>query len=243
MSSTLLADRFTKLQPELLNYLVRLVTRVSVAEELCQDTAVRLLEHPEKTPPDEDGFRAWCFRIASNLGLDHLRKRGTLRETTMLEARELAVGSPQFMTEGLTIRGTAEAKTLAREHLVVCFSCTLGQLQPEQAAALLLKEVFDFKNEEIAEILEARFAQVKHWLQAARATMEARYQTSCALIAKQGLCYQCVELDEYHGGHSGTPLPNPATTWEDRLSHVRHARTAPTGKWTKLLNGLLEELC
>jgi RNA polymerase sigma-70 factor, ECF subfamily len=240
MTTSLLAERWTKLQAELQNYLVRLVTRASVAEELCQETALRLLQHPDKTPADDDGFRAWCFRIASNLGLDHLRKRGTLRETTMLDARALAGSKPQFLTEGLTIRGTAEAKTMAREHLVVCFSCTLGQLAPEQAAALLLKEIFDFKNEEIAEILEARFAQVKNWLQTARAAMLARYETSCALLNKQGMCYQCVELDEYHGGNSGTPLPSKDTAWEDRLNHVR---TAPTGKWTTLLNGLLEELC
>jgi RNA polymerase sigma-70 factor (ECF subfamily) len=234
---------FTILQPELLNYLVRLVTRRSIAEELCQETALRLLQNPDKIPTDDDGFRAWCFRIATNLGLDYLRKRGTLSESLLLDARKVAGNRPQFITESLTIRGTAEAKTIAREHLVICFSCTLGQLAPEQAAALLLKEIFDFRNEEIAEILVARFAQVKNWLQSARSIMLARYQTSCALINKQGLCYQCAQLDDFHGGQQGSPLPDMATAWEDRLTLVRQSRTTATGTWTKLLNGLLEELC
>jgi hypothetical protein len=42
----------------------------------------------------------------------------------------------------------------------------------------------------------------KGWIQSPRAKLRQKYDTSCALIAKQGVCYQCVELGRFFGSGS-----------------------------------------
>ncbi len=84
---------------------------------------------------------------------------------------------------------------VAREHLAACFACVLGQFPPEHGAALLFRELYGFNTHEVANILGARFTQVKNWLQQTRKALADRYTTTCALINKQGVCYQCVEAE------------------------------------------------
>lgn len=242
MDADRLTEAFEQARPELLAYLTRLVVRVAVAEELVQETALRALEALDRAPADPADARPWLFRIATNLAIDHRRRHGTLRETLLADGRRHADASPEFAAASATLRGSPEMAAVAREHLVACFACTLGQLPAEQAAALLLREVYDFTTDQIAEILDARFAQVKHWLQQARAAMEARYAGTCALVGKQGVCYQCVELDGFYAAGRGDPLAGTDGRLDDRLRVVRELRAAPPGTWAHLLSGVLEEI-
>jgi Sigma-70, region 4 len=160
----------------------------------------------------------------------------------MLDLKEAAVTSPSFVGAAEPWRGSPEMAAIAREHLAACFSCTLGQLPPDQAAALLLKEVYGFTTDEVAEILDARFAQVKNWLQAARATMKQRYEQTCALITKQGVCHQCVELDGSFRANRGSPLAGTGGQLDDRLRILQEMRDQPPGRWTRMLSELLDEI-
>jgi RNA polymerase sigma-70 factor (ECF subfamily) len=237
-----LAQEYERLRPELTAYLTRLVSRAPVAEDLAQETALRALQALDNAPARVEELRPWLFRIATNLGIDELRRRKPLRETVMLELKEVAIASPAFRGAAEPWRGTPEMAAIAREHLVACFSCTLGQLPPGQGAALLLKEVYGFATEEVAEILGARFAQVKNWLQAARATMKQRYDRTCALIAKQGVCHQCVELDGSFRANRGSPLAGTGGQVDDRLRILQEMRDQPAGQWTRMLSELLDEI-
>lgn len=236
-----LAQAIERERAELTGYLKRMVTRLAVAEELMQETALRAWQHRENAPPGTE-LRPWLFRIATNLAIDYLRKQGTRSETLLLDAQTAAESSPSFATRAASLRGQPEYAAIAREHLVACFACTLGQFPPELAATLLLREVYGFSTDEIARILEARFAQVKHWLQQARAGMNARYARTCALIHKQGVCYQCVELAEMFGGNSENPLAGTAGSIDDRLRIMREMRSAPVGSWERILAKLLDEI-
>lgn len=236
------AHELERIRPELTSYLTRLLVRVAVAEELVQETALRALRAAASAPERADEVRPWLFRIATNLAIDERRRHRTWRESTMTDVRAAAEGTPAFMAEAASFRGSPEMATVAREHLAVCFSCTLGQLPPEHAAALLLKEVFGFPNEVIADILGARFAQVKNWLQAARARMNERYAATCALIRKTGVCYQCVELDEFFGGRQGNPLSGTDGSLNARLAILADLAKQPAGRWSRMLTDLLDEI-
>lgn len=216
--------------------------RVNIAEELVQETALRCLEYSENAPTEVNQLRAWVFRIASNLGIDYLRLRGTFNESIMIDARKLAESNDDFMASTASLRGSPEMAFVAREHLSACFNCTLGQLSPEKAASLLLREIFGFSTQEIAVILQASFAQVKNWLQESRVEMDMRYAKSCALINKNGVCYQCVELDDFYQVNKGNPLEKTQSTLDDRMQIMRDLTTQPDGKWTQLLSNLLNDL-
>lgn len=58
-------------QPQVLRYLTRVVGHADTARDLTQETFLRATR--SDVPDDEQHQRAWLFRIARNLALNHLR--------------------------------------------------------------------------------------------------------------------------------------------------------------------------
>ena len=235
------ADAFERHRRELVGYATRLVVRDAVAEELVQEAAVRLLQD-DRLPDDDEQIRAWLFRVVSNLAIDHLRRHSTWRELVLLETRDRAEADAGFVARSRDLRGSPEMKAIAREHLAVCFACTLRNLPPQQAAALLLKEVHGFSTAATADTLDAAPVQVKNWVQQARRLMEARYAHTCALVTKQGVCYQCVELDGFFNGDRHDPLEDTKRDVDARLGLLRETREAALGPWHRRLLRLVDEV-
>src|SRR5262245_25900403 len=52
----------------------RMVRDRAIAEDLAQDTFVKVLNHIDRYRP-EFKFSSWLFKIANNVAIDHLRKR------------------------------------------------------------------------------------------------------------------------------------------------------------------------
>lgn len=236
-----IASEFQKNRRALITFATRMVLREHVAEELVQQAAVRALEQ-SGVPASAEELRAWFFRVVTNLAIDHLRRHSTRHEDLLGETRRRAEARAAFMAESAALAGTVETRSIAREHLTVCFSCTAHNLAPEEAAALLLKEVYDFTVEEVAGVLDATFGQAKGWIQSARAKLTARYEATCALVAQQGPCFQCVELDEVLGANGGDPLAATPRDLGARLTVLRDRREAPLGPWHRRMMRLVEEI-
>jgi len=142
----------------------------------------------------------------------------------------------------MALASTPETRQIAREHLSACLACTLHNLRTESAAALLLKEVYDFTVAEAADILHCSPTQLKNRLQEARAHMVRRYANSCALIAKSGVCHQCSELNGFFATGEPAPALSRRDHLEQRLRIVRELRNQPWGRWHQLIFGLIDEL-
>lgn len=235
------AATFQANRKALAGYLTRLVVREDIAEELVQQAAVRALEQ-ESLPADAGEMRTWFFRVATNLALDHLRKHSTWREGVLGETRGRAEKDAGFVAESRLLAGSLEMKTIAKDHLAVCFACTLRNLRHEESAALLLKEVYDFTVEEVARVMGASFGQAKAWIQSARAQLKAKYDASCALVTQEGVCFQCVELDRFFQADQGDPLAGTARDVPARLAIVRERREAPLGPWHRQMMRLVEDV-
>ena len=70
----LLDSLIEKYQHRLLRYLLHLTGRHDLAEDLFQETWVRVLERGRQYDSRHE-FAAWLFRIARNLTVDHLRRK------------------------------------------------------------------------------------------------------------------------------------------------------------------------
>jgi RNA polymerase sigma-70 factor (ECF subfamily) len=68
-----LADFYQHERQPLMAYLTRIVRDRDTAEELCQDSFVKVLQHWQQRNPQKD-VRAWLYRIARNSAYDELRR-------------------------------------------------------------------------------------------------------------------------------------------------------------------------
>ena len=225
------AHLFGECRPELLSYATRITARPEIAEEMVQESFLRLLADGQNVPDDPGHIRAWLFRVVSNLSIDHLRKHGTWRELVLVNARTRAEQDREFVEASVSMRGSPELGAIAREHLAVCFSCTARNLPPQQSAALLLREVHGLSNDEAAHALDATPVQVKNWVQHARRAMREKYAATCALVNKQGVCHQCVELDAFFNGSDRDPLSGTSHDMDARLGILRERGAAPWTSW------------
>jgi RNA polymerase sigma-70 factor (ECF subfamily) len=132
---------YEPLRSDLYRYCRHLTRSAWDAEDLSQDALARAyvtLGQLGEAPPHP---KAWLFRVASNLWIDQLRRRRP--ESPGLEAAGFPASSPEPMAS------REAAGTL------------LSQLAPQERAAVVLKDVFDFSLEEVAESLSTSTNAVK----------------------------------------------------------------------------------
>ena len=228
-----LSELVEPLRRPLFAYVYRMVTHRADAEDLMQDVLVRVIESL-RTYRGQARFKTWVFGIATHACLDHLRLRKRWRVEAQLEGEREHDANPE-QVEGLkALISQADFVYEVREHIAFCFSCIGRTLEPEEQAAVMLKEVLGFTAQEGARILEVSEPIFRHRLSSARAKMIQSYDGLCQLINKSGACWQCTGLREHvPEGHRGAPLiqievsPGMAVTpenlFEARIAIVREA--------------------
>jgi RNA polymerase sigma-70 factor, ECF subfamily len=220
----------------LFSYVYRMVTLRQDAEDLLQDVLVRVLESLPRFR-GEARFKTWLFGIATHVCLDHLRNRKRWRTEAQLYGERQADSSPEYREQIADVLSRPDFVYEVREHIAFCFSCIGRTLEPDQQAAIMLREVLGFSNQESAAMLELSEPVFRHRLAAARATMISTYEGLCQLINKTGVCWQCRGLREFTPeAHRGADLvqievaPGLSVTQENlfasRLKIVREADLA-----------------
>lgn len=217
----------------LIGYIYRMVTHRQDAEDLLQDVLVRVLENIREFR-GEAPFKSWLFGIATHVCLDHLRRKKRWRMEAQKIAEEEAHADSEALPRLMELTRGPEFRFEVREHIAFCFSCVSRTLPPEEQAAIMLKEVLGFTNQEAAGILSISEPVFRHRLSAAREKMMGDFEGLCALINKSGVCYQCRELREISGEANRGPdlvqievapgfAVNPENLFDARLAIVRDA--------------------
>jgi RNA polymerase sigma-70 factor (ECF subfamily) len=184
------------LRRPLFAYIYRMVSLRQDAEDLLQDVLVRVLESLPSYR-SEARFKTWLFGIATHVSLDHLRHRRRWRVEAQLEGEREAHERPEQYGRVAQMLSAPGFAFEIREHIAFCFSCIARTLEPEEQAALMLREVLGFTAEEAAGILNFSEPVFRHRLSDARAKMTQRYEGLCQLINKTGACWQCKGLREF----------------------------------------------
>src|SRR5580700_5680256 len=220
----------------LFGYIYRLVVLRQDAEDLLQDVFVRVLENIREYR-GEARFKSWLFGIATHVCLDHLRSKKRWRTEAQLIGEQEAKKNPENFVGLQYMMAQPGFVYETREHIAFCFSCIARTLEPEEQAAVMLKEVLEFTNQEAAAILRVSEPVFRHRLSDARAKMTKSFDGLCTLINKTGLCYQCQGLREVASGqHRDAELVqievapgvavNPESLFEARVAIVRDADLA-----------------
>jgi RNA polymerase sigma-70 factor (ECF subfamily) len=133
-------DTYEPLRPELYRYCRHLTRSPWDAEDLAQDTLTRAFVTLGQLGDTPENPRAWLFRVASNLWIDRVRRR-----------------RPEVALQGEAAGPSAGDPIVSRE----AAGTLLGQLSPQERAAIVLKDVFELSLDEVADVLSTTAGSVK----------------------------------------------------------------------------------
>lgn len=208
---------FEQIRPQLRSYLLRMTASAADTDDIVQDTWIKASLNVASFQGNSS-LKTWIFAIASNLAKDNLRLKKRWTEDATDICKQEALGNRAFFEEAMNIRMTSSQGNFEiKEHITFCFTCISKSLPLEQQVALLLKEVYEFKVKEIAEILDISEAMGKYYLHVGRSKMIEIFDQRCALINKEGVCHQCTELNG---------IFNPKQNAQEELIKIEMARDA-----------------
>lgn len=147
----------------LLRYLSRAVGHGDTARDLTQDVFVRVVQANELPGPDTER-RAWLFRIARNIAIDHQRKR-------QVRGPELPV--------------IAEPSRVASQDTSLEVTDALNQLDPLDRDVFLMREAGGLSYLEISAACEITADAVRSRIH--RARLQLREHLSRQIAARRAL--------------------------------------------------------
>lgn len=172
------ADGFRR---ELLAHCYRMSGSAHDAEDLVQETYLRAWRAYDKFE-DRSSMRTWLYRIATNVCLTALEGRARRPlptglgqpssdpDTPLSEPGEVPWLSP--LPDSMGGSGPEDAAE-QRESVHLAFIAALQHLPPRQRAALVLRDVLQWRAAEVAEAVGTSTAAVNSALQRARAAVRA----------------------------------------------------------------------
>lgn len=153
----------------------RVVNAKPDAEEVTQDVFLKV-HHHLRNFKFESSFKTWLYRIAVNTAINHAKKRS--RVTT----REV-----EEVLDDPAVAAQPEAgKRLEAEEAGRRLNVLLEQLNPDQRACILSREIEGMDYQEIAESLGININTVRSRLKRARETLMALGQAQCSVEGIQG---------------------------------------------------------
>jgi RNA polymerase sigma-70 factor (ECF subfamily) len=167
---------------ELQAHCYRMMGSVQDAEDMVQETFLRAWRRRE-TFEGRASFRAWLYKIATNVCLDVLKKRPRrVIPVTRQPVSTVAEPIPPAVMESIWLEpypddllipsdDNPEGYFSIRENITMAFVAALHLLPPRQRAILILRDVLDWQANEVAALLDMTVPAVKSALHRARATL------------------------------------------------------------------------
>jgi RNA polymerase sigma-70 factor (ECF subfamily) len=161
-------------QNRLYRYLLRMVRQPAEAEDLFQQTWLRLAERIRHYDSNRS-FEAWLFTLARNLAIDHLRRirPESLDEPIAGDAHGETAATRLASNESPAIEGILQRERAGQ------LATALETLPVIYREVLTLRFEEEMKLEEIAEVLDAPLSTVKSRLRRSleqmRECLQARY--------------------------------------------------------------------
>jgi RNA polymerase sigma-70 factor (ECF subfamily) len=174
------------------NYILRMVQDHETAEDLTQEVFVRVYQH-RSTFRGESSFSTWIYRLATNLCRDHFRKKSSRQErrTDVLgigpSAENLNIERSQSYDRTSPISAD---EMVIKSEMNVCIRNYIDRLPEDYRAVIILSELHDLKNQEIAEIVECSLEIVKIRLHRARKRLKETLGANCTFYydGENNLC-------------------------------------------------------
>lgn len=171
-----------ELSPILANYLRRLVSDPSIAEDLLQETLIRIA----RGLPDFNGrssLKTWGFTIATRVGMDHFRKVGDKPAVMDLSSTEPPADDP------------SPDDRLALEQMNACVQEVIAALPADYRAAILLYDIGEMSARETAAACGCSEATAKIRIHRARTKLREVLRKACDFYRNDENVLRCHRRD------------------------------------------------
>ena len=166
-------ERFEKVAAELsrplLHYLEAFVGDPTAAEDLLQETLIRMSKGIGEFR-GEASLKTWAFSIATRVAADHFRKPETRRR--IVDVDEAA---------DLPDPGAAAEEVVIRKEMNACIRQVIDSLPESYRAPLILRDLEGLSVAEIAAICEASVPATKIRIHRAHRRLEEALRAQCDL--------------------------------------------------------------
>src|SRR5579863_837072 len=214
-----LLDDETELRPLMFSIAYRMTGSVAEAEDLVQEGFFRL-ERARQSGVVVESPKAYLAAATTRLAIDHMRSARVRRESYV------GTWLPEPVVTDL--HDSPEQMAELSDSLSMAFLLLLESLSPVERAVFLLREVFDYPYEEIAQVVDKSetncrqiFARARQHIGAQQSRYEASPEQTAALLrsflaaTRDGDLGQLVELLAADaafygdGGGKATSTPQP----------------------------------
>jgi RNA polymerase sigma-70 factor (ECF subfamily) len=157
------SDLYGELRPRAFAIAYQMLGSVSEAEDVVQEAFLRLHQTQQR---DEQitSPRAYIATLVTRLAIDQLRSARARRERYVGE----------WLPEPLVTEPTPAEHAETADSLSLAFLVLLESLSPQQRAAFLLREVFEYPYPEVAEIIGTDVDSTRHLVARARTHVQQR---------------------------------------------------------------------
>ena len=149
----------------------RMVRDREQAEDLAQETFVRVFNNLERYDPAYK-FSSWIFKIATNLTIDWMRRKEV--PTVSIDGSRYATSSDEIEASTITVESKDEnpEERLESKELGAEIEQAIGRLRPEYRQAIILRHIEDKPYEEIAQIMALPLGTVKTYIHRGRGELK-----------------------------------------------------------------------
>jgi RNA polymerase sigma-70 factor (ECF subfamily) len=133
------------------NYVYRLVQRKEVAEDIVQETFIRVYSNMDKIKKDGN-LKAWIYKIATNLVYDWLRKKRRVKEISIVGEDYDGFGISENQLPHASMKDIGKSNDILS---------AVQRLKPNYQTVILLFYYQDFNYKEISDILSIPINTVK----------------------------------------------------------------------------------
>ncbi len=154
----------------LILYLNGFVSNIHTAEELMEDTFVKIaIKKPRFA--GKSSFKTWLYAIARNVSIDYMRKNSRVQEVSIDKYRELLRDEEDL------------EKSYFKEEQKILLHKSLRKLNPDYRQVLYLVYFEGFTNEEVAAVMKKNKRQIENLIYRAKQSLKVQ-------LDKEGFVYE-----------------------------------------------------
>ena len=143
----------------LFNYIARMVGNRADAEDLFQETFVRVYKHLDRFQTS-GRFRPWVYAIATNLCKDRFKYRSR-HKTVSLDDDRRGEGSPSSMLDRVAASEASPSDRARESEMAGLLESAISRLSPRHRPVFLMARYEDMSYDEISRTLGIPVGTVK----------------------------------------------------------------------------------